>query len=126
MIRTIDEANCTNCGLCVDICQMDVIRMKQPDGKVYIAYAEDCFNCRDCEFLCPYLAITVEDAMPAKFNLGMLWGRMRRELNPNAVGGPPGGGPPGGGPPGGGPPGGGPPGGGPPGGKSPGGKPPWA
>ena len=91
MIRTIDESSCTNCGLCVDICQMDVIRT-DPDGKVYIAYAEDCFNCRDCEFLCPHLAITVENAMPAKFNLGMLWGRIKGELNPNAAaGGPPGG-----------------------------------
>ncbi|MBW1769056.1 MAG: 4Fe-4S binding protein [Deltaproteobacteria bacterium] len=42
MIRTIDESSCTNCGLCVDICQMDVIRI-DADGKVYIAYAEDCF-----------------------------------------------------------------------------------
>ena len=37
-IEKIDHDLCTGCGICVDICPMDVIRMKEDGEKAVIKY----------------------------------------------------------------------------------------
>jgi ferredoxin len=73
MIEKVDQENCIGCGLCVEICPMDVLRMKtdfniiaQPENKkptpqfkAVIAYYEDCMTCYTCELSCPVGAIAV-------------------------------------------------------------------
>ena len=72
MIEHIDEKKCIGCGLCVEICPMDVLRMKTdfdiiapgkkkglPDYKATITYYDDCMTCYTCELNCPAGAIDV-------------------------------------------------------------------
>ncbi|MBN1368287.1 MAG: ferredoxin family protein [Dehalococcoidales bacterium] len=57
----IDEEKCTGCGVCVDSCVQDVLRIDKKSNKAYKAYPEDCTNvCRlECELACPINAINI-------------------------------------------------------------------
>ncbi len=59
MITEIDSMKCNGCGICVDICNMDVLRLDASSGKADIAYLEDCMTCFECELRCPEQAIKV-------------------------------------------------------------------
>lgn len=58
-IKYIDPEKCNGCGLCVQICAMDVIRIDEKTGKAVIKYPEDCMCCYDCDTDCPNDAIYV-------------------------------------------------------------------
>ncbi|MBI4317974.1 MAG: ferredoxin family protein [Chloroflexi bacterium] len=58
-IQKIDEDLCTGCGICVDSCPMDVIRMNDSGELAYLAFPGDCTTCYLCELDCPVEAITV-------------------------------------------------------------------
>jgi NAD-dependent dihydropyrimidine dehydrogenase PreA subunit len=58
-IRNIDYQLCTGCGLCVDECPMDVLRMNNETDKPFIKYIRDCQACFLCEIDCPAEAIYV-------------------------------------------------------------------
>ncbi len=60
MISNINPAKCTGCGICVELCIMDVIRLNEQSGKAYIAYPEDCQLCYQCELECPEEAVYVD------------------------------------------------------------------
>ena len=76
MIENIDQDKCIGCGLCVEICPMDVLRLKAdfniisqpekkkptPHFKADIAYLVDCMTCYTCELNCPAHAIDVSFA----------------------------------------------------------------
>ena len=53
---------CKGCGICVDLCNMDVLRMDTLKDKAYIAYYEDCMTCFECALECPESAIEVSFA----------------------------------------------------------------
>jgi len=59
MITEIDGTKCNGCGICVDICNMDVLRLDTSSSKAYIAYPEDCMTCYECALRCPEEAIKV-------------------------------------------------------------------
>ena len=59
MVAEIDETKCNGCGVCVDRCPMDVIRIDAKSDKAVIKYSEDCTGCFECELTCPYDAIYV-------------------------------------------------------------------
>jgi len=80
MIKAIDELACTNCGICVDVCQVDVLRINE-DGKVYIAYPGDCFDCMECLSLCPFDAIIITGGVPKIYNPGLMWKRIQDALS---------------------------------------------
>lgn len=71
-IEKIDSNLCTGCGICVDSCPMDVLRMDENENKAIAKYPEDCTMCTVCEVDCPEKAIYVG---PTK-NMPMLtcWG----------------------------------------------------
>jgi adenylylsulfate reductase, subunit B len=52
-IRKIDYTTCIGCGICVEHCPMDVIRMNKRTKRPYIAYLKDCQSCYLCEHDCP-------------------------------------------------------------------------
>ena len=58
-IERIDPELCNGCGICVNICPMDVFRMDKKTNKAIIQYPEDCMLCEFCVLDCPTGAITV-------------------------------------------------------------------
>ena len=58
-IEKIDHDLCTGCGICVNSCPMDVIRMDEEENKAIIKYQEDCMLCEFCVLDCPVDAIYV-------------------------------------------------------------------
>jgi NAD-dependent dihydropyrimidine dehydrogenase PreA subunit len=68
-IEKIDEELCNGCGICVDDCPVDVLRMDEPKGKAHIAYGRDCCVCFQCADGCPTEAITVSSRSPRELVL---------------------------------------------------------
>ena len=58
-IRKIDYSLCNECGICIDVCPLDVIRLDEKTGKPLIKYLRDCQSCFLCEIECPTEAIFV-------------------------------------------------------------------
>jgi len=57
VVKHIDYDKCNDCGICYDICPLDVYRRV---GRThYIAYQRDCMTCFLCELECPTNAIYV-------------------------------------------------------------------
>jgi NAD-dependent dihydropyrimidine dehydrogenase PreA subunit len=59
MVESIDEAKCTACGTCEEICPLDVYRLDLAAGHSTIRYGADCQTCFQCELECPAGAIRV-------------------------------------------------------------------
>lgn len=59
-IRSIDEAACTGCRLCINSCMMDVIYFDEDRRKAYPKYPGDCQACFLCVMDCPASAITID------------------------------------------------------------------
>lgn len=58
-IVQIDLKLCNGCGICINSCTTDVIRMDEETKKALVKYAEDCILCEMCVQDCPQKAITV-------------------------------------------------------------------
>ena len=52
---TVDKALCNGCGVCVDLCPLDNLRLDD-EGYVVDKYNE-CWYCNVCEAECPQQAI---------------------------------------------------------------------
>ena len=63
LVKILTHA-CTGCGVCVESCPMDVLRMNgTPDSpKAFVAYPDDCQACMLCLFDCPRRAVEVRGA----------------------------------------------------------------
>jgi MinD superfamily P-loop ATPase len=55
LIPSVDEAKCTYCGKCADICQYHAIAVL---GKKTLVFPQLCHGCGSCTALCPEKAIT--------------------------------------------------------------------
>ena len=53
----IDQAKCRACGLCMQICPLDVFTKREE--KIVVAYPEECWHCRACVIDCPAQAISM-------------------------------------------------------------------
>ncbi|MGI5971548.1 MAG: 4Fe-4S dicluster domain-containing protein [Oscillospiraceae bacterium] len=56
-VSEIDLSKCNGCGICVNACPMDVLRME--GGRAKIVYPQECMCCDACEIDCPRNAIYV-------------------------------------------------------------------
>ena len=54
------EKWCKGCGLCIAICPKKVLELNDQVKSVAVR-PEDCIGCRQCENICPDLAITVKE-----------------------------------------------------------------
>jgi MinD superfamily P-loop ATPase len=59
-VATIDQTNCTNCGLCQDVCRFDAISMH---NEQYIISPLDCEGCGYCARVCPTETIINNDLL---------------------------------------------------------------
>jgi NAD-dependent dihydropyrimidine dehydrogenase PreA subunit len=66
-IKKIDEKLCNGCGVCLDSCPMDVIRLNEVTEKAFIAFGGDCHTCYMCEMDCPTDAIYVSPEVTRSF-----------------------------------------------------------
>jgi electron transfer flavoprotein alpha subunit len=54
------QGDCTGCGICVDVCRDDALRM--PRQRAYpAAVPSACVGCMICVQECPFAAIEVEE-----------------------------------------------------------------
>ena len=58
-IKSINTKKCIGCGMCVNWCPMDVIRIDPESKKAKVYYESDCQCCDSCEEMCPSGAIYV-------------------------------------------------------------------
>ena len=70
MILKIDTKKCIGCGICVDCCPTDVIRLDNRFKKAKIVYFDDCMTCYNCEIYCPVKAVKVH---PFKKEQPQVW-----------------------------------------------------
>jgi len=71
-IEQIDSELCNGCGICVNSCSQDVIRMDEEGKKAIIRYPEDCMSCDLCEIDCSQDAIYISPIKTAP--LLVCWG----------------------------------------------------
>jgi NAD-dependent dihydropyrimidine dehydrogenase PreA subunit len=60
MTVTIDNAKCDGCGICIESCPVDVLRLDLVTGKAVAVYEADCHVCCLCEDDCPTKAIDID------------------------------------------------------------------
>ena len=53
----VNEEQCVGCGICIEICPLDVL--KRENDKAIVKYPEECWHCRACVMDCPRQAITI-------------------------------------------------------------------
>lgn len=65
-IKRIILERCNGCGICIDSCPVDVLRLGEggapwtyPGWKAVVAYPNDCHGCGLCRMDCPREAIEV-------------------------------------------------------------------
>ena len=59
MPPVIDYEKCEKCGLCADVCPVDVYYESKEGEIPTVTYGEDCFFCAACILECPTDAITL-------------------------------------------------------------------
>ena len=55
MAAKVDKEKCTGCGICVDACPMEAIKIENNMAVI----SDDCSECGVCETECPNDAIKV-------------------------------------------------------------------
>lgn len=55
----IQKKKCVNCGLCVEICPLDVIKVIKDGDTPIVKYPDECWHCRACAIDCPKGAIKI-------------------------------------------------------------------
>ena len=58
MMVVIDYNKCNGCGVCVEICPTDALRLNNKN-KPFMKY-DECWYCGCCELECPKKALTME------------------------------------------------------------------
>ena len=70
-VPVVDEAKCTYCGACADLCQFKAISVM---GQLLLTFPEMCHGCGGCLAVCPEKAIS-----PGQRELGEIsWGQAGR------------------------------------------------
>lgn len=57
MPPVIDKEKCVRCGLCAQICPLDVLFQDRSTREILVRYPDECWHCRACAIDCPKQAI---------------------------------------------------------------------
>ena len=57
-VLAVDRKKCSACGLCIDMCPMDVLRLGEDNFPV-MRYPDECWYCDACVAACPRKALTL-------------------------------------------------------------------
>lgn len=68
-IATIDQTNCTSCGLCQDVCRFNAILVHNDQ---YIISPLDCEGCGYCSRVCPTETIINNDLLSGKLYISTI------------------------------------------------------
>ena len=60
----IDQKKCNACGVCADICCMDVFKVVDKKEAPQIRYPEECWHCNACVLDCKQEALTLRIPLP--------------------------------------------------------------
>lgn len=63
----IDREKCIGCGICAEICPLQVLRQEKPEEPPVVAYGEECWHCNACVLDCPKQAISLR--LPLNYRL---------------------------------------------------------
>ncbi len=59
LVYSVDPSECTNCGLCIEVCPVEAIKEADVDGKmVSVIDPALCTGCGLCSEVCPVEAIS--------------------------------------------------------------------
>ena len=56
MAAKVDLEKCTGCGVCVDVCPLEAIKLENEKAVI----SDDCTECGTCIDECPNTAISLE------------------------------------------------------------------
>lgn len=78
-----DEALCTGCGMCVQVCPHGIYQIE--NRVVTVVRPEACMECGACQLNCPFNAITVDSGVgcASRMILDALQGRKPEEWGAN-------------------------------------------
>ena len=66
-VPEVDEARCTHCKKCMDVCQFNAIAIM---GKTVVTFPELCHSCGGCKVICPEDAITEKERILGHIETG--------------------------------------------------------
>ncbi|MBW1802082.1 MAG: ferredoxin family protein [Deltaproteobacteria bacterium] len=65
MPPVIDEDKCTGCGVCADVCPMDVFYGSEEGEMPVVTFEEECWHCNSCVLDCPVDAVSLRIPLSA-------------------------------------------------------------
>lgn len=65
MPPVIDKKKCTACGVCANICPMDVFWGSEKKQVPIVSYPEECWHCNACVLDCSAGAVRLRIPFPA-------------------------------------------------------------
>ena len=64
MPPVINKKNCISCGICVEICPVQVFRQPEKTNPPIVKFPQECWHCNACVLDCPKKAITLKVPLP--------------------------------------------------------------
>lgn len=64
MPPVINKKDCIACGICVEICPVQVFRQPESQKPPIVKFPQECWHCNACVLDCPQNAISLKVPLP--------------------------------------------------------------